>query len=290
MAGPVSDSRGPYIVGIDHGGNFATEYWHLSLIDLTIKVGVSVAQGRLLAKSGATVGGAARLHLEFRTGSPDYLTPFSAQGMSINGYRIWTYVNTSTGEGYNNEGTMTRGTTTNQKISACNATGVKTWHSKSGSTIVADVNGTGGYLTSTNSVRYFDDFRSYTPDQPPASYLLRGASGAAPMIEEVGGTGSAFRLLGFPQISNQYWDSWALKDGLTLHAPYVVTVKLNFQTSGDRGGLTIAWNDTNWDRIDIQQNIFWQNIEFRITYTGPIPSSCYWSRPCSWQRTNASRY
>ncbi len=25
LAGPVSDSRGPYIVGIDHGGNFATE-------------------------------------------------------------------------------------------------------------------------------------------------------------------------------------------------------------------------------------------------------------------------
>jgi hypothetical protein len=135
----------------------------------------------------------------------------------------------------------------------------------------------GGFVyfnrSSTHPPTYFDDFSSYTPGQPPAGYLLRGASSAAPTVEEVGGAGSAHRLLSFPEVDGQYWDSWALKDGLTLQAPYTVTVKLNFQTSGDRGGVTIAWNDTNQDRIDIQPNIFGQNIEFRIAYTGPHPSS-----------------
>ena len=132
---------------------------------------------------------------------------------------------------------------------------------------------TAGQSGCTTPPTYFDDFSSYTPGQPPTGYLLRGASGVVPTVQEVGGTGPAYRLLSFPYVGGQYWDSWALKDGLTLQAPYVVTVKLNFQTSGDRGGLTIAWNDTNWDRIDIQPNIYWQDVEFRITYTGPNPSS-----------------
>ena len=66
---------------------------------------------------------------------------------------------------------------------------------------------------------YFDDFSSYTPGQPPTGYLLRGASGAAPTVQEVGGTGPAYRRLSFPYVGGQYWDSWALKDGLTLQAP-----------------------------------------------------------------------
>lgn len=150
LAGPVSDSRGPYIVGIDHGGNFATEYWHLSSVDSSISVGLSVTQGRLLGKSGEPVGGAPHLHLEFRTGAPSYLTPLSAHKMPIDGYKIWTFVNTSTGKGYNYEGTMTRGTIVNKSVTACGVKGVKTWRSKTGSTIVANVNGMGGYLTSTN--------------------------------------------------------------------------------------------------------------------------------------------
>ena len=116
---------------------------------------------------------------------------------------------------------------------------------------------------------YFDDFSSYAPGQPPNGYIIRGASGVTPTIQNVGGT----NLLNFPAVSGEYWDSWVLKDGLTLCNSYTVTAKLNFQTSGDRGGVTIAWNDANWDRIDIQPNIYFQNIEFHLTYTGSIPSS-----------------
>lgn len=124
----------------------------------------------------------------------------------------------------------------------------------------------------SHSQTYVDDFSSYPVGQAPASYLLRGASGAAPTIQDVGGTGPAFRVLRFPAISNQLWDSWALESRVRLCSAYTVTVKLNFRTSGDRGGLTIAWNDATWDRIDIQPNIYFRNIEFRITYTGSIPA------------------
>lgn len=150
LAGAVSDSRGPYIVAVDHGGNFATEYWHLSAIDASITVGVSVTQGQLLGKSGTPVGGAAHLHLEFRTGAPNYLKPLSAVKMPIDGYTAWTFVNTTTGQGYNYQGTMTVGAIKTTTVNACGSTNVKEWLSRSGSTIFADVNGTGGFLTSTN--------------------------------------------------------------------------------------------------------------------------------------------
>lgn len=176
LAKAVSDSRGPYIVGIDHKGNFATEYWHLSSINSSINVGVSVNQGTILAKSGAPVNppGPAHLHLEFRTGSPGYLTPLSAHKMPIDGYTIWTYVRTSNGDGYNYQGTMTRGTTINKSISACSATGVKTWYSQSGSTIIADANGTGGYLTSTNSSSGQNVWNIVPSPSVPAGSALKG--------------------------------------------------------------------------------------------------------------------
>jgi serine/threonine protein kinase len=131
----------------------------------------------------------------------------------------------------------------------------------------------GATCTTPSGASYFDDFSNDTPGQPPNGYLLRGASGVNATVQEVGGSGPAYRLLNFPAVSNQYWDRWVLESGLMLCSAYTITVKINFQTSGDRGGLTIAWNDANWDRIDIQPNIFYQNIEFRITYTGSVPAS-----------------
>lgn len=120
---------------------------------------------------------------------------------------------------------------------------------------------------------YYDDFSGHPIGSPPSGYFLRGASGAAPSIEDSGGTGPSYQVLSFPPIGGQYWDSWALKDGMVMCGSYTIAVKLNFQSSGDRAGVTIAWNDTNWDRIDIQPNIYFQNIEFRITYNGPISSN-----------------
>jgi hypothetical protein len=125
--------------------------------------------------------------------------------------------------------------------------------------------------TASGRTTYFDDFSSYTPGLPPTGWLQRSTPTITPTVREVGGTGPAYRIVDFPEVPWQYWDKWLLKDGLVLSSSYTVTVKLNFQNSvADRAGLTIAWEDDTWNRIDIQPNVFWDDIEFRPTYAGPI--------------------
>ncbi len=156
-----TDSQIRNEVRIDHGGGFVTEYWDLNSIDPSIVTGVSVAQGRLLGKSGYAPcpkcknGISVHLRLEFRqyTSNPLQNTPLSAHGMAIDGYKIWTFLNTSSGQGYNFQGTMTRGMTIVKSQSECGVNGVKTWYSLNGSTILAIANGTGGFLTSTNLIQ-----------------------------------------------------------------------------------------------------------------------------------------
>jgi regulation of enolase protein 1 (concanavalin A-like superfamily) len=125
---------------------------------------------------------------------------------------------------------------------------------------------------------YFDDFSSYPPGQPPAGWLLRGsAETITPTIQEVGGSGPDYRQVFFPEVLWEYWDKWMIKDDLYLTGSYTVTVKMNFQTEmADRAGLTIAWDDAHWNRLDIQPNVYWDDIEFRITYIGPITYT-YWA-------------
>lgn len=124
---------------------------------------------------------------------------------------------------------------------------------------------------SITSLDFFDDFSAYTPGYPPTGYLQRMNGSAVPTIEEIGGTGPDYRLVSFPEVSWQYWDSWLLKENVVASGNYEVTVKMNFQNAiADRAGLVLAWNDANWDRIDIQPNVYWDDIEFHNTYTGPI--------------------
>jgi len=123
-------------------------------------------------------------------------------------------------------------------------------------------------------VNYFDDFSSYSIGSPPSGWLLRGANEVTPTIKEVGGSGPSYQLLDFPEIPWQYTDRWLLKEGLNLSSLYTVTLKLNFQNNvADRAGLTIAWNDTTSNRVDIQPNVYGNGIEFRVTYNGPVQSN-----------------
>jgi hypothetical protein len=117
------------------------------------------------------------------------------------------------------------------------------------------------------STIYFDDFSGYPAGQAPAGWLQRGASDMiTATVEDIGGGGPAHQALYFPEVPFQYWDKWTLKDGVVLSGSYTVTVKMNFQASvADRAGLTIAWDDATWDRIDIQPNVYGQDIEFRIS-------------------------
>src|SRR6266567_25730 len=82
---------------------------------------------------------------------PQVTTPLSAHGMPMDGYKIWAFLNATTGQGYNFQGTMTHGMTIVKTQTECGVNGVKTWYSLNGPTVLAVANGTGGYLTSTNA-------------------------------------------------------------------------------------------------------------------------------------------
>jgi len=129
------------------------------------------------------------------------------------------------------------------------------------------------FTTISSELDYFDDFSSYPVGFPPSGWIERGTTGISPTVIEVGGTGPDYRLVNFPEVSWEYWDKWLLYPSLTLSSSYVVQVKKRFNNSiADRAGLTIAWNDSNWNRIDIQPNVYGDDIEFRVSYTGPNPS------------------
>ncbi len=129
---------------------------------------------------------------------------------------------------------------------------------------------------SNSNVVFKDDFSSYELGKPPNGWILRGAQTIDPSIVDFGGTGPNYQAVSFPGVRGQYWDKWLLKAGYLVSKSYVVKVKLNFQEKiADRAGITIAWDDTMmgaWDRISVQANAYNENIEFRLTYSGPIKS------------------
>jgi hypothetical protein len=138
-----------------------------------------------------------------------------------------------------------------------------------------------------------DDLESYPSGAPPTGWLLRGAEQVFPVISDVGGTYG--KVLAFPSASGSL-DRWVLKGGQTFSGPFTMTVKMRFlQAVADRAGVTIGWKDDAWSRIDIQPNVYWDNIEFRnnsggggdYTVTGSAvsrgglriaPNTDYWLR------------
>jgi len=168
-------------VMIDHGGGFITEYWHLNSIDPSIVPGVWVSAGSLLGKSGWSPdkdgNKSIHLHLEFRqytsppSADPLGNIPYPAQGLSIDGYTIWTFVDSKSGNGLNYEGTMTRSGTISKAVPqskiGCGGKSQAIGHWEDvgpasrpkdcpitsytiNCTIIADSSHTGGYPTSTN--------------------------------------------------------------------------------------------------------------------------------------------
>jgi hypothetical protein len=109
---------------------------------------------------------------------------------------------------------------------------------------------------------YSADFERNATGSPPAGWALRGTNGITPVVR----AGNGGRVLAFPPVSGESWDRWALKDRLDLQGDFTITVKLRFADDvADRAGLTLGWKDATWDRIDIQPNVFWDNVEFRAT-------------------------
>lgn len=130
-------------VGIDHQTGFSTRYWHLNSIDTSIKLGVSVTIGRLLGTSGYP--SAPHLHLELRNLPAN--TSYQAHGVVIDGYTVRAYVRTLDDQGYNYQGTLTRGMETVNEITYC-STATRRWSGSEG-TVVATTGG-GADVTSTN--------------------------------------------------------------------------------------------------------------------------------------------
>lgn len=130
-------------------------------------------------------------------------------------------------------------------------------------------------MVTKNHIVYLNDFSRYRTGYPPEGWIQRGTNEITPTVIEFDGTGPDHNMVHFPEVHWQYWDKWLLYPEIDLIEPdYIVKVMMRFNNSiADRAGMTIAWNDQNWDRIEIQPNVYHDDIEFRVAYSGPNPSN-----------------
>lgn len=156
------------ILGIEHDGGFATEYWHLSAFDARATLNALVEQGQKIGESGA-YGNAAHLHLEFRT-QPDH-SPYPADGIPLDGYGAWGYERKSDGKWFNYQGTLTQGGATRIEMDYDRCETTIYSHFGSDATVEANVPGVGEIATTNASC-------------PTGSYRAEYFKG-----EELGGAG-----------------------------------------------------------------------------------------------------
>lgn len=120
-------------------------------------------------------------------------------------------------------------------------------------------------------INVFDDFSRAAVGAFPPNWSLFGTQELTPTVQERGGTGAVYHVLDFPEVGWQYWDSFAIHNGVIAEAVYTVQAKLRFFNEvADRAGVTIAWDRSAWTRIDIQPNVYHNNIEFRSSYGGTV--------------------
>lgn len=109
----------------------------------------------------------------------------------------------------------------------------------------------------TNEI-YFDDFSTHPIGSTPAGWTEYGTQAISTEIVAYGGNGSNYHRLEFPAYVAEQTRKWLIKDGLTV-GEATTTVKLNFQTSSDGGGLVVAWQDSD-NLIAVMPNPFWDEI------------------------------
>lgn len=126
--------------------------------------------------------------------------------------------------------------------------------------------------SSENTSNIFEeDFDSYSLGTTPSGWITRGLNEIKPITVTTAKDGD--NAIFFPGKQNTYSDKWLLKNDFALSAPFTLITKLNFQDSvADRAGITFAWDDDTWDRIDIQANVYHNNIEVRSIEDGTISS------------------
>ena len=116
-----------------------------------------------------------------------------------------------------------------------------------------------------------EDFSQSAVGAVPSGWSLMGSAQFTPTVQESGGVGPEYHVLDFPEVGWEYWDKWAIRNGLAESDVYTAQVKLRFLNDvADRAGLTIALDRNSLNRIDIQANVFHDNIEFRSSFGGII--------------------
>jgi hypothetical protein len=158
--GDAGGATGKYVI-VDHGNGWSSRYLHFSSIDPTFSWGQAVSQGRVLGISG-TAGSGPHLHLELRHNDS---VPESWHGTVLDGYmpRMFVTVDDES-EGWNYQGTLTRGSESTTVLSYCGGETIK-WVG-SLDTIVA---GDGQPVGSTNERRTGDASPTPTPTCTPTS-------------------------------------------------------------------------------------------------------------------------
>jgi murein DD-endopeptidase MepM/ murein hydrolase activator NlpD len=105
---------------------------------------------------------------------------------------------------------------------------------------------------------FSDDFSSYPLGSTPSGWTQYGTTAITPTVVEYGGTGASFQRLRFPAYTAESTSKFLIRDD-QVGTNITATVKLNFQTSNDGGGLIVAWQDTG-NYIAILPNPFWDEI------------------------------
>jgi murein DD-endopeptidase MepM/ murein hydrolase activator NlpD len=256
-------------VGIDHGGGFSTRYWHLNSIDQSIKVNVVVSQGRLLGTSG-TAGSGAHLHLEFRNWPAN--TVYPAHGIGIDGYTIRAIIRTSDRQGFNYQGTMTRGGDTETPFKWCTTIPAKYWAGSSGTVfanatpdtapvVSTNVKNTGGQppaapsnlrATPTDSTHIRVDWNDNSNNESGFKIYdggtLVATVGANTTSYTVGGLAPGsyhcHHIYAFNNYGNSPWTDWACATTPTGGQPPAAPSNLR-ATPTDSTHIRVDWNDNS---------------------------------------------
>ena len=117
---------------------------------------------------------------------------------------------------------------------------------------------TSGQNLCSSSHTYFDDFSTYALGSIPSGWTQYGTTNITPRVIEYGGSGTNYQRLEFPAYTAESTSKSLIRDNLSA-TMVTATIKLNFQTSNDGGGLIVAWQDPG-NYIAILPNPFWDEI------------------------------
>lgn len=123
-------------------------------------------------------------------------------------------------------------------------------------------------------LNFNEDFSGYPISETPDDWVELGSAESLPTVEEVGGSGTDYQAIIFPSPGEEPGDNWLLKSDFSLSESYQVTTKLTFDLADSgKAGITIAWDESTSDHIDILADFEKNTIEATEYLSGEEPSS-----------------